>query len=65
MIGKPENFWLNKRKKLRSIRVVAVYRNAAFFKRSIVCDKGFCNLLTLQKTAMLNGLKDVRSDSTP
>lgn len=43
----------------RSVRAVAVYRNAAFFKRSIEGDKGFCNLLTLRETAKLNGIKDV------
>ena len=39
----------------RSVRAVAVYRNAAFFKRSIEGGKGFCNLLTLRET----GIKDV------
>lgn len=38
---------------------MAVYRNAAFFKRSIEGAKGFCNLLTLRETAKLNGIKDV------
>lgn len=43
----------------RSGRSVAVYRNAAFFKRSIEGAKGVCNLLTLRETAKLNGIKDV------
>ncbi len=43
----------------RSVRAVAVYRNAAFFKRSIEGVKGFCNLLTLRETAKPNGIKDV------
>lgn len=43
----------------RSVRAVAVYRNAAFFKRSIKGAKGFGNLLTLRETAKLNGIKDV------
>lgn len=38
---------------------MAVYRNAAFFKRSIEGAKGFCNLLTLRETAKLNGIKGV------
>lgn len=38
---------------------MAVYRNAAFFKRSIEGYKGFCNLLILRETAKLNGIKDV------
>ena len=42
-----------------SVRAVAVYRNAAFFKRSIEGVKGFCNLLTLRETAKPNGIKDV------
>lgn len=43
----------------RSVRAVALYRNAAFFKKSIEGTKGFCNLLTLRETAKLNGIKDV------
>ena len=43
----------------RSVRAVAVYRNVAFFKKSIEDTKGFCNLLTLRETAKLNGIKDV------
>lgn len=43
----------------RSVRAVAVYRNAAFFKRSIKGAKGFCNLLKLRETAKLNCIKDV------
>lgn len=43
----------------RSVRAVAVYRHAAFFKKSIEGTKGFCNLLTLRETANLNGIKDV------
>ncbi len=43
----------------RSVRAVAVYRNAAFFKRSFEGAKRFCNLLTLRETAKLNGFKDV------
>lgn len=38
---------------------MAVYRNAAFFKRSIKGAKGFCNLLKLREIAKLNGIKDV------
>ena len=43
----------------RSVRAVAVYRNAAFFKKSIEGAKGFCNLQTLRESAKLNGIKDV------
>lgn len=43
----------------RSVGAVAVYRHAAFFKKSIEGTKGLCNLLTLRETAKLNGIEDV------
>lgn len=49
----------------RSVRAVAVYRNAAFFKRSTKGAKGFCNLVKLRETAKLNGSRTCPSGSTP
>ena len=43
----------------RMMRAVALYKNGAFYKKSVEGAKAYCGMISLRQTARLNGIRNV------